>query len=96
MVSIADAERVRCMQLQQGSSVTPHSKDLCRHHHHHQHPVTAPGEAGQTASELVEAPRAVRGEAGGLQLPGPGGLLLGLAEEEAVYPGRGVAAHLHM
>ena len=58
--------------------------------------VTAPGEAGQTASELVEAPRAVRGEAGGLQLPGPGGLLLGLAEEEAVYPGRGVAAHLHM
>ena len=58
--------------------------------------TNTPGEAGQTASELVEAPRAVRGEAGGLQLPGPGGLLLGLAEEEAVYPGRGVAAHLHM
>ena len=94
MVSIADAERVRWMQLQPGSSVTPRIKDPCPAvtiaNHHHQ-----PGEAGQTASELVEAPRAVRGEAGGLQLPGPGSLLLGLAEEEAVYPGRGVAAHLH-
>ena len=74
------------------SSVTPNVKDFCRNHHHN----IAPGEAGQTAPKLVEAARTVRGEAGRLQLAGPGGLLLGLAEEEAVYPGRGVAAHLHM